>query len=353
MFCFNSPSFAYWDGINFYMSVFLQLWKNKCCQKIGLQFGQYVARRGDGRLKSDLMDILALFNKCELNNVQLPKFLADGFDTMPPMSGYEILAEHIVDLVTQVSELKQQVKTLNESALDIKATNVAEVKEDLHDIKTILLDKPSQFRKKAMACSPKESYSTITSGPHKQSKSASVQGNNQGKDGNVSTEDSNISFSSGKGGLPFQLSDSTFPSGKCRLPLLAEPTEKEVLVTEDADEDNSRWQVVSRQRRKKNGIHGSKKCDSGIRGVKRTMDIYIGRLDPSVSGDDLTTYIENDLGVNSVSCSCLSKLNAEIKSFKVTVNADDRDRLLDGRLWPENIIVRKFFSTRNNGGQNY
>ena len=83
------------------------------------------------------------------------------------------------------------------------------------------------------------------------------------------------------------------------------------------------------------------------------MDIYIGRLDPSVSGDDLTTYIENDLGVNSVSCSCLSKLNAEIKSFKVTVNADDRDRLLDGRLWPENIIVRKFFPTRNNGGQNH
>ena len=344
-------------------------------EKHGLQLAYrlanetYVARRGDGRLKSDLMDILALFNKCELNNVQLPKFLADGFDTMPPMSGYEILAEHIVDLVTQVSELKQQVKTLNESALDIKATNVAEVKEDLHDIKTILLDKPSQFHKKAMACSPKESYSTITSGPHKQSKSASVQGNNQGKDGNVSTEDSNISFPSGKGGLPFQLSDSTFPSGKgglpfqlsdstfpsgkCRLPLLAEPTEKEVLVTEDADEDNSRWQVVSRQRRKKNGIHGSKKCDSGIRGVKRTMDIYIGRLDPPVSGDDLTTYIENDLGVNLVSCSCLSKLNAEIKSFKVTVNADDGDKLLDGRLWPDNIIVRKFFSTRNNGGQNH
>ena len=93
----------------------------------------YVARRGDGRLKSDLMDLLALF-KYELNNVQLPKFLADGFDTMSPMSDYEIMAEHIVDLGTQVSELKLQVKALNESALDIKATNVAEVKEDLHDI---------------------------------------------------------------------------------------------------------------------------------------------------------------------------------------------------------------------------
>ena len=38
-----------------------------------------VKRRGDGRAKADLTDIITLFEKLEENNVQLPKFLADDF----------------------------------------------------------------------------------------------------------------------------------------------------------------------------------------------------------------------------------------------------------------------------------
>ena len=41
---------------------------------------------------------------------------------------------------------------------------------------------------------------------------------------------------------------------------------------------------------------------------------------------------------------CLSRIDADVKSFKVTVNSENRDKLLDGNLWPENVHVRKYFS---------
>ena len=71
---------------------------------------QLIARRGDGKARADVTDILNLFGKSEQNKVQLPRFLADAFDSMPPVSGYEVLAEHIVELLVQVGELKGQVR---------------------------------------------------------------------------------------------------------------------------------------------------------------------------------------------------------------------------------------------------
>ena len=69
---------------------------------------------------------------------------------------------------------------------------------------------------------------------------------------------------------------------------------------------------------------------NAIKGVKNTMDIYIGRLDKSVYDKDLTGYISNDLGIGVISCICLSRIDADVKSFKVTVNSENREKLLDG-----------------------
>ena len=89
---------------------------------------------------------------------------------------------------------------------------------------------------------------------------------------------------------------------------------------------------------------------NAIKGVKNTMDIYIGRLDKSVYDKDLTGYISNnDLGIGVISCICQSRIDADVKSFKVTVNSENKEKLLDGNLWPENVHVRKYFSSRRNG----
>ena len=50
-----------------------------------------------------------------------------------------------------------------------------------------------------------------------------------------------------------------------------------------------------------------------------------------------------------MNCEYISKENVQSRSFKVTVAADKRDMLLDAKLWPEDIIVRKIFKPRNHG----
>ena len=48
-------------------------------------------------------------------------------------------------------------------------------------------------------------------------------------------------------------------------------------------------------------------------------------------------------------CSCISREDSRVKSFKVTVLSDQRDALLDPLLWPEGIIVRKYYKSKHNG----
>ena len=83
------------------------------------------------------------------------------------------------------------------------------------------------------------------------------------------------------------------------------------------------------------------------------MDVYVGRFDSSVTCDDMKSYINDEISVNMISCICLSSADAQVKSFEVTVYAEDRDMLLDENLWPENVFVRKYFSSKNNDRINH
>ena len=89
-----------------------------------------------------------------------------------------------------------------------------------------------------------------------------------------------------------------------------------------------------------------------MKGVKKKLDIYIGRCDSEVDCEVIIDYINGlQLNINGITCECLSSDDSIIKSFKVSVFAEDRDKLLNAELWPENVIVRKFFTSRNNGSR--
>ena len=49
---------------------------------------------------------------------------------MPPVSGYEILAEHMVGLLEQVGDLKEKIKTLNEAAVALKTTDAIDIEKN-------------------------------------------------------------------------------------------------------------------------------------------------------------------------------------------------------------------------------
>ena len=93
-------------------------------------------RRGEGKAKADLQDIIAAFRKLDEKNVTIPKFVADSYKVMPPASGFEVLADHLVSFISEFALLKEELKELR--AAKEGSEKWTEIGEELRDIKCML-----------------------------------------------------------------------------------------------------------------------------------------------------------------------------------------------------------------------
>ena len=71
-------------------------------------------------------------------NIVLPAFLSDGFNKMPPTSGFEILAQHIVGLVTEIASLKDKISELEQKD---SSSNISAVRAEIRGLKVIVENK--------------------------------------------------------------------------------------------------------------------------------------------------------------------------------------------------------------------
>ena len=71
-------------------------------------------RRGEGKSKAELQDIIAIFRKFD-EDVTTPSLVADSCKSMPPASCFEVLAEQIVYFISEIALLKDEVRELRVS----------------------------------------------------------------------------------------------------------------------------------------------------------------------------------------------------------------------------------------------
>lgn len=71
--------------------------------------------------------------------------------------------------------------------------------------------------------------------------------------------------------------------------------------------------------------------------------MYIGRVDNDVTIDDLKDYILEVSGITVTAVNVLKIRTEEHKAFKVTVKLSEREKLFSPELWPEEMIVDKYF----------
>ena len=102
-----------------------------------------VRRRGDGRAKADLSDMIALLRRID-EDISIPSFVCDNFRSMPPASGFEAIADHIVNLMCEISTLRSEVNSLRTSHHPVTLETLSDLKEDIYDIKNILMQKSTQ-----------------------------------------------------------------------------------------------------------------------------------------------------------------------------------------------------------------
>jgi hypothetical protein len=93
--------------------------------------------------------MVELFRSLDEDDILVPKFLA------------EVLATHIVELLSEVACLRLEMTELKKSSDYLKTDNLTDVKEELHDIKNILLKK--NFVNDIIATAPATSGATSLS----------------------------------------------------------------------------------------------------------------------------------------------------------------------------------------------
>ena len=125
----------------------------------------------------------------------------------------------------------------------------------------------------------------------------------------------------------------------------------------NVSEKENGWTHVNRRNRNNefknsnsnnmNRFTGAKKNVAGVfKAVKRTIDVYIGRVDPSVTTNDVKKYIMENFKIEVLEISQLEIKTTSYNSFRVRIYLHDRDVLFKAETWPENMIISKFYSKR-------
>lgn len=84
----------------------------------------------------------------------------------------------------------------------------------------------------------------------------------------------------------------------------------------------------------------------GISAAEKLKWLYIGNLSTSTTEEQLKSYI-NSCDIELKTCARLQTKNEFRASFKVAVNFNEADRLLDSEMWPQNTVIKPFIHNHN------
>ena len=117
-----------------------------------------------------------------------------------------------------------------------------------------------------------------------------------------------------------------------------------------ANTNSNGWTLVDRRRMRNDNNRGNKVTGahrsntSSFKAAPRLIDVFVGRVDNSVTEEVLKEYIMDTFGISMVLVNNLIIKTSEHKAFKVTLKFSERNKLFDADLWPEDIVVDKFYN---------
>ena len=278
---------------------------------------------------ADVEDMLALFEKMEQKNFLFPKFVAEGYLSMPPQSGFIHLAEVMCLMKDEMAAFRQELVEIRSSnQKDMKSLeDLSCVKQDISDIKVLV---------RANAVRQKVADPMIPMTPKVQ---ASVT--------EPKCADGKQSCSSKTVETPFRTAlDKN--SRQFESVNISKKSQSIAIVTtkEGTETTNARNHTKRRQNRNRNpNISGTRISNSGLSGAPRIFDLFVGGCEIGSTKEGIMDYcVEN--GVNVAKCDDLRNKSPWYKSYKLSMVESERDKLLVPEFWPQGIFVRKFYKPR-------
>ena len=297
-----------------------------------------------------------------------PSFFTDDHRAFPPLSGFNHIREsmkecsdqiaNLQDIVNNLAQYRNQEEDIVNNTISIKE-EIIEIKEYLNQMKSRILS-PSRTQQEARDEDDTQSESFLS--PLQIPAAGRVDENRR--------EDPDRSYQEALSGLAEQRNRNN--KNQSRSPK-HENTRRQSSETyasklkqqskpsppphnKNHDKRTTSSSGLQNQNKRKEGILGNRKNDTSLfKASRKTYDLFIGRVHLDVSGNSIQKYMNNVLKVKPICISLIESIHKykHFNSFKVTVDADIRDSLLDPDLWPENVVVNKFFSRKQHNYRYY
>ena len=345
-------------------------------------------RRDPDKKMKDLNDLIDGINEIYETNKYI-KCVADSYKKIPPV-GLEFIAPILINLSEEVNK----INSLLPGILDIKST-VLNMADTVRDCKVDLVNIKQQMQQSNDNDVSLVSRNSIT--PNKiqpnienkiktlrqkgicdgisvdigksDSKIVNVNNDNYSKastECEITSMTSSVSTASETSNLMMHHKQNyvkvpnTSGSDKINENFLT-PTIKtkknEQLGDDDGegDKDEDGWILVKRSKVNRPNNNKSRfKQNSSITGVKnspnnkfrsadKTLDLFIGRVDNDVNENEITSYVLSNFNIKVVKIEKIDIKASYCAAFKLTINSNDRDTLLNPDKWPSGIIVNKFY----------
>ena len=108
--------------------------KDTLCNIIGEKSKR---RRNENRIMHEVRDILDILKRCDDKKCELPKFVVDSYDGLPPTSGFDLIAQSLTALNDEILALRKEIEYLKDNCIEQTFTfnDMSMIKEDLITIK--------------------------------------------------------------------------------------------------------------------------------------------------------------------------------------------------------------------------
>lgn len=120
-----------------------------------------------------------------------------------------------------------------------------------------------------------------------------------------------------------------------------------------SDGESHGWTRVDRRRgRGRPGLkYGTGSASDELGAFKPASCIHISRIDLAYSREDVMKYVTSKMGpIVKLECEELPVRSQRYHSFKLSVPADEGERLLSSDFWPPGIAVRRFVHLKSHPG---
>ena len=345
-----------------------------------------VWRRDPDKKRKDMKDVVDFLDELIASRSKV-RFVTDTYKKMPPM-GMELIAPILVNLseqITRINEFLPKILEIKSEVLN-SADTVRQLRVDVNDIKSNfneavsglkeasndicdndlnILDDLRSFRQ-SLEIRNDDVHSDYVRGDQN---NASVPLASP-RTPNKTTRDSATELS-GKvtrkstGAISkVQDSEETYARVVKQKGHPRKQSNKEEKKEVEDEDGGGAWSLVGEKERQQrqqrhlrraeasgmakrtatSRVTGSSKSLQQLRAVKRTADVFLGRMDNAVSEEDIKQYVVDNFQIDVFKIEKLDIKTDLYNAFKITVSFNERDKLFNSELWPEDVIVDKFYN---------